>query len=386
MAMQNLNTERNKSLFAVICCITVVGAGLGLSIPLQATILERQGIPGWLIGLNGMMPALATIISTPFIPRLLQRIPTSSVLLLCIAVAAFCMPLFYLFQNIWVWFPIRFFYGLALTGLFVISEFWISQLADDTNRGRIIALYGTILSAGFAIGPLALLILGTTTALPFVFVAILILLAGIPILTAGSLAPKVEESPSGSVLSFLTLAPAATLAALVFGMVETNIFQFLPIFTLRSGLGEQIAAIVLTTFAAGNMLLQFPVGMLADRMDRRIVLFWCAAFGMTAAAMLPYVSHDIWIFLPVLFFFGGTVTGLYTVGLTMLGDRFKGADLAAANSAFIMLYSVGALFSPPIAGFAIDLWNPAGLSYFLTVICGIYLVVVVIRSWQSRKK
>lgn len=386
MAMQSLNTERNKSLFAVICCITVVGAGLGLSIPLQATILERQGIPGWLIGINGMMPALATIISTPFIPKLLQRIPTSSVLLLCIAVAAFCMPLFYIFQNIWIWFPIRFFYGLALTGLFVISEFWISQLANDNNRGRIIALYGTILSAGFAIGPLALLVLGTTTALPFVFVAIIILLAGIPILAAGSLAPKVEESPSGSVFSFLTLAPAATLAALVFGMVETNVFQFLPIFALRSGLGEQIAAIVLTTFAAGNMLLQFPVGILADHIDRRTVLFWCAAFGMTAAATLPFVTHNIWIFLPVLFFFGGTVTGLYTIGLTMLGDRFKGADLAAANSAFIMLYSVGALFSPPVAGLAIDTWNPAGLSYFLTATCGIYLVVVAIRSWQSRQK
>ena len=68
-------TERRRSLIAVIACISVVGMGLGVSIPLLALLMERSGVPASLIGLNTAMPALATFVFTPFIPGLLRRVP-----------------------------------------------------------------------------------------------------------------------------------------------------------------------------------------------------------------------------------------------------------------------------------------------------------------------
>jgi len=146
--------ERIKSLAAVIACITAVGMGLGLSIPLLALQLEQRGTDTALIGLNTAMPALATLVFTPFIPTLLRRVQPDRFLLACMALSAACMPCYFLFPNIWAWFPIRFINGIALTGLFVVSEFWINQLADEKSRGKLIGLYGSILSGGFAIGPL----------------------------------------------------------------------------------------------------------------------------------------------------------------------------------------------------------------------------------------
>ncbi len=47
---------------------------------------------------------------------------------------------------------------------------------------------------------------------------------------------------------------------------------------------------------------------------------------------------------------GGVVAGLYTVGLAHLGSRLGGADLAAANAAFIFCYSLGMLVGPQTLG------------------------------------
>jgi MFS family permease len=368
--------ERLKSLAAVIACITAVGMGLGLSIPLLALQLEQRGTDTALIGLNTAMPALATLVFTPFIPALLRRVQPDRFLLVCMALSAACMPCYFLFPNIWAWFPIRFINGIALTGLFVVSEFWINQLADEKSRGKLIGLYGAILSGGFAIGPLILALVGSEGALPFLIVSFLTVSASIPLFLAWGLAPRVEEAPSRGLLTFLFVAPAATLAGLIYGATETNIFNLLPIYALRTGQTAETAALVLTVFGAGNILFQIPIGALADRMDRRLVLLICAGFGFAGTALLPLVSQSIYLFIPSLFVFGGVVVGMYTVGLTLLGERFRGADLASANATFVMLYSVGALAGPPLAGLSMDVWDPHGLAVFMAGLIGVYLILV----------
>lgn len=369
-------SERRRSLVAVIACISVVGMGLGVSIPLLALLMERNGVPTSLIGLNTAMPALATFILTPFIPTLLRHIPAIPFLLTCIIVSAIAMPSYYYFPNVWLWFFIRFVNGLALTGLFVVSEFWVNMLAEDKNRGRLIGIYGTVLSCGFASGPVLLFLVGTEGVAPFAVVGTLILIGALPLVIFGrGLAPRITERPSHAFVTFLVAAPAATLAGFVYGATETNIFNMLPIYGVRIGLTEQTAAFVLSLFAAGNILLQIPIGIWSDRTDRRLVLLFCATVGLAGTLALPFVMHSIWLFAPTLFFFGGVVVGLYAVGLTLLGERFKGANLASANAAFVMMFSLGALVGPPLAGAAMDVWNPHGLIVAMAGLCAFYVVV-----------
>ena len=373
---------RRRSLTAVIACITAVGMGLGVSIPLLALAMERQGVPSALIGLNTAMPALATFFVTPFVPYILRRMNTLTFVYICLAVSAIAMPIYYLVPNIWFWFPLRFINGLAITGLFVVSEFWINDLADDRHRGKLIGLYGSILSAGFATGPVLLWLVGTEGFAPFAIIGILIMAAGVPLAYGRGVAPKVTEKPNHPLVVFLIAAPAATMAGLVYGATETNIFNMLPIYGVRIGLTEQTAAFVLSIFGAGNILFQVPIGYLADRINRRLVLLCCAAVGLAGSLLIPVVAHSMILFVPTLFIFGGVVVGLYTVGLTLLGERFKGADLAAANSAFVIMYSAGALIGPPTAGLAMDLWDPHGLVVAMAVLLGLY---VLIAGWRYLK-
>ena len=64
---------------------------------------------------------------------------------------------------------------------------------------------------------------------------------------------------------------------------------------------------------------------------------------------------------------------LYAVGLAYLGSRYRDAELASANAAFIMLYALGMIFGPPVVGFGMDLISPNGLFFSIAALLVLYL-------------
>ena len=125
------------------------------------------------------------------------------------------------------------------------------------------------------------------------------------------------------------------------------------------------------------MVLQLPIGWLADRVDRRAVLLLCAGAGALGAASLPWLIDNPWALYPCLFLWAGLLFGLYTVGLSMLGDVFSGAALMRANAAYVMLYSLGTLGGPILLGAAMDIWDPQGFPAAVALISAGYAVFVL---------
>jgi MFS family permease len=171
------------------------------------------------------------------------------------------------------------------------------------------------------------------------------------------------------------MAPAATLAALLYGAIETAGMGLLPVYALRSGLSAATGAVLVTIFALGNASLQIPMGLASDRFDGRRLLALIAGFGIIGAVLLPIARDASFAaFAAVLFVWGGVVGSLYAVGLASLGARYQGAELASANAAYIMLYSVGMLAGPPLLGLGLDL-APAGLFLGIALMLACYLCI-----------
>ena len=80
----------------------------------------------------------------------------------------------------------------------------------------------------------------------------------------------------------------------------------------------------------------------------------------------------------LLFVWGGLIVGVYNIGLTLIGERFKGAELPTANAAFVLLYCMGLLVGPSAEGVALDIWNPNGLLVVLGVSSAAYVAFLVI--------
>lgn len=371
--------SQTASIAAAISAITVVGVGISLSIPLLALELESRGVSAKLIGINTAVAGVATIAVAPFVPALVKKLGVRLLLTLAIVATAATLLAFKAIPAFAMWFPLRFLFGAALCVLFVVSEFWINAVAPPHRRGLIMGIYATALSVGAALGPAILGLLGASGWPPYIAGALVLLAGGIPVLMANGLAPRIHGDDHHGVIAFLRRSPTALLAALVFGAIETAVMSFLPVYGVRLGLSDSGASLLLTVAVLGNVAFQIPIGLVSDKIDRRWLLLTAALVGTIATAVLPFVQVGDFVFLATLFVATGIVGSLYTVGLAHLGSRFHGGDLAAANGAFVMLYSVGLIAGPPLVGWGMDAYDPYGFAFVIAAMLGAYSLLVATR-------
>jgi len=375
--------SNNRSLLAAICCAAVCGIVFGLSMPLISLRLEGMTSSGTIVGLNGAAAALSTLVMAPIVPRLLSLIPGRVLIVVSLLSAGALHALFPVFENVPAWFVLRFVLGSFMTVIFVISETWINQIATPLRRATILGVYGTVLSGGFGVGAFLFGQLGTTGNTGFYAGGLIFLIGVLPIILLqgpAAQAPGKEEASPSAILGAARRAPVAIGAALAFGALETVLFSMAPVYGDRLALTAGGISMVAMAAAAGALAFQIPLGWLADKTDRRETLKWIA----TTAAVTPLAIWAVGDYLPgmmLLFFIqAGVASGLYTVGLALLGERFSGGAIAAANAAFIFAYGTGSLVGPPASGTSMDVVGPHGLMIVMALIAAIYAALVWMRA------
>ncbi|MCV0397018.1 MAG: MFS transporter [Rhizobiaceae bacterium] len=376
------------SVGAAIASISVVGIAIGLGVPLLSIVLENRGVSATMIGLNTAFAGLASIAAAPIAIPLASRFGVVPTILVMIVVGALSFPGFYFADQFWMWFPLRVVLHIAITVLFILSEFWITSSAPPSRRGFILGLYATVLSLGFAAGPIIFAQIGSSGFLPFAVTAAIVLLAALPVVAAWKEGPDIsgkEEADRPRFARYIWLVPTATAAVLVFGAVETGGFALFPVYANRIGYDEAQAAYLLTMIGLGNVILQIPLGMLSDRIaDRRHLLVACAATGLAGSIILPWVVQSWLVAAAVLFLWGGVVAGLYTVGLAHLGSRLSGRELASANAAFVFCYGLGMLAGPQAIGLGMDAVGPHGFAWSLGLFFAAYIVLAGARLFARK--
>ena len=373
---------------AAIASISVVGVAIGLGMPLLSVILDERGYSATMIGLNTAIAGVASIAAAPLATPLAMRFGVVPTILAMILIGAFAFLGFYVATAFWMWFPLRALLHVALTVLFILSEFWISISAPPARRGFVLGIYATVLSLGFAGGPWLFAQIGSAGFLPFGVTFGLVIVAAIPVLAAWRESPAIHaEGGSGGFLRYIWLVPTATAAVLVFGAVETGGFALFPIYGNRIGYSEADAALLLTMIGLGNVLFQIPLGMVSDRIgDRRHLLLACACVGLLGALLMPYAAYNWHVMAGLLFVWGGAVAALYTIGLAHLGTRLSGRDLASANAAFVFCYGVGMVFGPQAIGIGMDVFGDNGFGWALAAFFAIYIALALGRLAGNRRR
>lgn len=339
-----------------------------------------MGASATLIGANTAVAGVASIVTVPFVPRLAARIGVVPLLLASLALGAASLLAFKLVFSVAWWFPIRFAFSAALGALFALSEYWINAAAPPDRRGLAVGLYATVLAAGFALGPVLLAWSGTSGWPPYLVGAVLFGLGALPLLLGRGLSPALDGESRRSVWSFLTRAPALMLAPFVFGAVETGGFALLPVYGVRLGLSDERAAMLVSAVALGSVVLQVPLGLLSDRVDRRRLLIAASLAGAAGAGLIPVAANHGLALEALLLVWGGIGTALYTVALAELGSRFSGADLANGNAAFLVAYNLGLVVGPFLVGAAMDRSPAYGLAVSLAALFALYAILACARA------
>ncbi|MBC6438851.1 MAG: MFS transporter [Rhodospirillales bacterium] len=373
-----------RSIGAVTASAFAASLTFSICMPLLSLILEDRGTPSWLIGLNNAAQPAGLLIFTLILPRVVQRLGTMRALYLGFVLMIMSIALLPVFDNVWAWFPLRFIMGIGIAIHWVVSETWINTLIDNRIRGRVMGIYVTALSAGYLAGLPVLLFVGTEGTTHFFIVVAALAIGVLPILLARDLAPHITTHEGFGIIAAIRRAPATMFAALTDGLVLGALFVFFLIYVERQGFLQETAITMLIVMSTGNVMLQYPVGMIADRFDRRILLIIFAALISVCTAIFPMVLHDDVLLWPLLFFWGGIMGGIYTCGLAHVGQRFRRQELSAANATFVSVYELGHLIGPPAAGFAMALWDPHGLIVFCVTGGLLFAVIATVRHLGLR--
>lgn len=360
-----------------IATVTVFAVAQGLTYPLLSFILERQGITAGLIGLSAAMTPLGFIVSSPLVPPLVRRLGGARFAIFCSILAALTLVAIGWTQNVWAWMPLRLLLGFFANPLYVISETWLISITPARRLGRVMGLYASIVSVGFAIGPLSLRLVGTDGWPPFMIGVVAFLLCGLIVLAVVRHLPRMPQGGEAtSVGGFLALAPLLLFAVFATAAFEQSLLSLFAVYGAALGSDEERIASLLACFIAGNAVLQLLLGHVAERFGAARVKLFCALAALAGSLLLGPLFAS-WLIWPMVFLWGGLAFGIYTMTLVQLGERFTGQALIAGNAAFALFWGVGGIAGSPATGLAMQWAGHEGLPLSLAVLCGGLAVLLI---------
>ncbi|MBX9702902.1 MAG: MFS transporter [Silvanigrellaceae bacterium] len=368
--------QTRLSLFAGFFCVGATGIGFGLSLPLLSFVMKSMGLSPFLIGLNTAMPAVAALVLSPLFVKFMEKWGIGTFIFVSLILTLSCLWGFTFTSNIALWFFLRFLFGAGLDAIFVASETWVGELCNDKIRGRVMGLFSSCLSCGYAIGASILSITGSKGLWPFISGSLFLLLVIIPLTLSKKSIPNIKGEESGGLWPVMVATPIAMGSAIVYGYLETSAFNLLPIYGVFNNLSENYATFLLTIVGIGQACLQYFVGYISDKYGSRNALFVCCFVGIFGIAGLAFFLHTPFVLYPLIFLWGACISGFYTLALTIVGQKFRGSQLAAANSAVVSMFGLGSLIGPPIVGIAMDLFTKQGFVFALILPVLIYFMVL----------
>lgn len=361
---------------AVIATAMMFGLTYSLSAALIALDLAKQNLDETLIGANAAMHALGVLIMAFLLPRIVAAVGVRRLIILALVLSAVVLAAFPA-TPVWLWFPLRVLLGAASEVMFVLSETWTNSLSSEATRARAMAAYTAALSVGFALGPLILSVVGSSGAAPFLIGSGIALTAAAFIASPKVKAPAIDQPSKESPLYFMRLAPVAIAAIVLNAAIETAGLSFLAIYATSLGWPESGATRLMSCMMVGAILLQLPIGWLGDRMDRMTLVGGLAFAAAAGALVWPLALANEVLTYGLLFVWGGALVGIYTIMLAVVGSRFQGSDLVGIYAAMGLMWGVGALVGPVLAGLAMDR-VPHGLAFFAAAVCFAFAVSTVL--------
>ncbi|KIX26176.1 MFS transporter [Aeromonas salmonicida] len=246
------------------------------------------------------------------------------------------------------WAALRLVGGFATGGLFVVLESWMLVSSSPANRGRLMSLYMILLYGSLAMGQLVLKWVDPMVLTPF------------------ALCAMVAPQPVG-VIELVRLTPAGMGSSFTSGLILGAIYGLLPLYFTDSGASLSRVADMMALVILGGMCLQYPIGRISDRYDRRLVIL-----------LLSAVLTGVLVFL-----LGGMAFSIYPLSLSHACDELRPDQVLGANQGLLLAYSLGAMIGPLLAPFVMMQFGPQGLFVYFAL-CGALLTAYL--GWRKRQR
>lgn len=362
-----------SSALSVFAAAALLVAGQMLLSTTLSLRMSQEGFSAGTISLVMIHNSFGFMLGSYFGPRMIRRVGhvrafSAFAALMCCAVllqAAMVNPA--------LWAALRATQGLCSAVLMVALESWVNAHARPESRSRFMALYMINYFVAGAAGQLLVGVNDTLDHRAFSLAAGLLVAALIP-LCLTSLSPPAPQATER--MRFRTAFRASRISAIGAGMAGFSLasfYQLSPIYVQHLGNSTQTVGLFMACAMLGSMLLQYPVGRLADRIDRRRVIFGIALGVALAAALLGvFGARSLHALFAGSILFTATAACLYPACLTRLNDRTGGQQHVAANGTLLLCNGIGQCIGPLSVAAVMSVMGPAGLYYTVAMAMLLY--------------
>ncbi|MBL3705325.1 MFS transporter [Sulfitobacter sp. BDSS02] len=258
----------------------------------------------------------------------------------------------------WAWTILRLLIGFCMSGIYVTAESWLNDASTNENRGQVLAAYMIAQTLGI-IGAQALLNLGdAASSALFIGASIFVSVSFAPILLSISPVPAAEVARPMPLRELFRASPLGTIGIFFLGGVYATQSGMAAVFgSLIEMSAAQISLFVAMLFA-GALVLQYPIGWLSDRMDRRLLIFGSAVLGALCCGLAWIAGDLLWALLAAAFFAGGVTTPLYALFLAYTNDSLSSDAMPAASGGLVLTFGIGAILGPLVIGAIMQWFGP----------------------------
>lgn len=357
------------SVWALLLGMGMLMLGNGMQGTLLGLRASDEGFSGTVTGLV-MSGYFAGFLGGAFLsPLIIRRVGHVRVFAAMASLASVAILVHAMVVTPGVWATMRILTGFAYSGLYIVAESWLNDRATNQLRGRLLSVYMVVTFVSMGGGQLSMNLASPGAYDLFILNAIILSLALVPILLSNNPQPESATPEPLSVPKLYRISPLGTVGAFITGMSHGAVFGMAAVFARGHDLSVAQVSIFMAGLIAGGAFLQWPIGRLSDRIDRRkVITGLAAAVAIVAALAVPIGRWSDTGLILMAVLFGGTVLPLYSLFVAYTNDHLKPSQMVAASSGLYKALAVGAILGPSLTGWIMDVVGTSGfLWYFVTL-------------------
>ncbi|MDG6080058.1 MFS transporter [Erythrobacter litoralis] len=367
------------SVRTLLVAIFVIMAGSGFLSTLVSIRLEAAGTSAFAIGLVAAAYFAGLTIGSLRVTPLIARVGHIRSFAAFVSIFSASGLAYSITMTAPFWGILRLIDGFMMAGVFVCLESWLNRQASAKTRSSILAAYMIALYGGQALGQFLLNLGAERPSLPFVIAAILLSLSVVPVVLTRIDQPRLEYVEPFSLKQLYAASPLGVIGVLTTGAILGAFYALGAVFVQRLGMGIAEVAFFTSCVIGGGVALQWPLGLLSDRFDRRAVIVACLLIVLAVSISLAlFAAPDLRLFV-LGALFGGFAFALYPLCVAHSNDHLSEEQRVGASSGLVLAYSAGAVAGPMIGSAGMQAFGVQGLFGTIAVIA---LGGVIFALWR----
>jgi MFS family permease len=356
-----------------------------------------NGMQGTLLGVRGALEGFSTtqmsvvmasyfagfLFGSRLAPEMIRRVGHVRVFAALGSMISAVLVLYPTVADPWAWSVGRLVIGFCFSGVYVTAESWLNNSATNATRGKALSLYMIVQMVGIVAAQGLLVLADPSGYVLFVIPSVLVSLSFAPILLSVSPVPAFGTTKPLSLRRIMEISPLGCVGMFLLGGVFSAQFGMAPVYGAEAGLSVPEISIFVSMFFIGSIVLQYPIGWLSDRMDRRLLICGSAVLmGMGGAA--GFVLGGVLVpLLVTAFVIGGMSNPLYSLLIAYTNDFLEHDDMAAAAGGMVFINGLGAVTGPLVTGWLMGVIGPQG---FFVVIGVLSLTIAAYAAYRMTQR